>query len=117
MAETTRLELVTPARIMAGSDVEMVVIPGSEGLLGVLPRHAPLLANLARGAVEIYQGGKIVQRFLIDGGVADISPEKVILLAERAVELTSASAADLKTRAEAASGDEADFLLAAAEAV
>ena len=42
MAETTQLELVTPARIMAQQAVEMVVAPGVEGLFGVLPRHAPL---------------------------------------------------------------------------
>ena len=45
MAETTQLELVTPARIMAQQTVEMVVAPGVEGLFGVLPRHAPLFAS------------------------------------------------------------------------
>ena len=58
MAQTTQLELVTPARIMAQKDVHMVVAPGVEGLFGVLPRHAPLLADLARGVVEVYEDGK-----------------------------------------------------------
>ena len=49
MTETTELELVTPARIMAQQAVEMVVAPGVEGLFGVLPRHAPLLADLSHG--------------------------------------------------------------------
>ena len=48
MAETTQLELVTPANIMVQKPVQMVVAPGSEGLFGVLPRHAPLLSDLTR---------------------------------------------------------------------
>jgi F-type H+-transporting ATPase subunit epsilon len=43
MAETTQLELVTPARVMLSKSVEMVVIPGSEGLFGVLANHTPVL--------------------------------------------------------------------------
>ena len=54
MAETTQLELVTPARVMLSKSVEMVVIPGSEGLFGVLAHHAPVLANLQRGVVEVH---------------------------------------------------------------
>ena len=64
MAETTQLELVTPARIMAQQTVEMVVAPGVEGLFGVLPRHAPLLADLTRGVVDVYQNGNISDRYL-----------------------------------------------------
>jgi len=110
MAETTQLELVTPARIMAQQAVEMVVAPGVEGLFGVLPRHAPLLADLTRGVVEIHENGKVTDRFMIDGGLADVSGESVTILAERAVHLGSADAASLKTKAAAATGDEADFL-------
>ena len=49
MAETTQLELVTPARVMVSKGAEMVVVPGTEGLFGVLPRHSALLASLQRG--------------------------------------------------------------------
>ena len=81
MAETTQLELVTPARIMAQQAVEMVVAPGVEGLFGVLPRHAPLLADLTRGVVQLHQNGKVIDRFMIDGGLADVSSESVTILA------------------------------------
>jgi F-type H+-transporting ATPase subunit epsilon len=110
MAETTYLELVTPARIMAQKDVQMVVVPGVEGLFGVLPRHAPLLADLARGIVEVHEGGKVTDRYMIDGGLADVSGEQVTILAERAVNLGSADAAKLKENASTATGAEADFL-------
>ena len=79
MAETTQLELVTPARIMAQQAVEMVVAPGVEGLFGVLPRHAPLLADLTRGVVQLHQNGKVIDRFMIDGGLADVSSESCLL--------------------------------------
>ena len=117
MADTTQLELVTPARIMVQKAAEMVVAPGVEGLFGVLPRHAPLLADLARGVIEVHENGKIVNRYMIDGGLADVTPQAVTILAERAEDLDVADAADLNTRADAASEAEADFLQAVAEAL
>ena len=110
MAETTQLELVTPARIMAQKSVQMVVAPGVEGLFGVLPRHAPLLADLTRGIVEVHEDGKVTDRFMIDGGLADVSGESVTILAERAEDLDNADAASLKDRVASASEAEADFL-------
>ena len=70
MAETTQLEIVTPARIIAKQCVDMVVAPGVEGLFGVLPRHAPLLADLTRGVVELHQNGKVIDRYMIGFWVA-----------------------------------------------
>ena len=112
MAETTQLELVTPAKIMVQMAAEMVVAPGSEGLFAAMPRHAPMLANLDRGVVEVHEGGKIVNRYMIDGGLADVSGESVTILAERAEDLDSADVASLKERAAGASAMDADFLKA-----
>ena len=117
MAETTQLELVTPARIMVQKAASMVVAPGVEGFFGVLPRHAPLLADLDRGIVEVYENGKVVNRYMIDGGLADVTPEAVIILAERAEDLDTVDAGDLKARAEAAPEAVADFLRAVAAAL
>ncbi len=117
MAITTQLELVTPARIMVSKPVEMVVIPGSEGLFGVLPHHAPVLANLQRGVVEVYEGGKVIDRIMIDGGVADVSSEGVTILAERAENLDKASSQEVRERALSSTGAEADFLNVVAEAI
>ena len=110
MAETTQLELVTPAKIMVQMAAEMVVAPGSEGLFGAMPRHAPMLANLDRGVVEVHEGGKVVNRYMIDGGLADVSGESVTILAERAEDLDSADVASLKERAAGEYAMEADFL-------
>ena len=110
MAETTQLELVTPANIMVQKPVQMVVAPGSEGLFGVLPRHAPLLSDLTRGIVEVHENGSVASRIMIDGGLADVSGEAVTILTERAEDLDNADRDSIKARAEAASGAEADFL-------
>ena len=110
MAETTQLELVTPANIMIQKPVQMVVAPGSEGLFGVLPRHAPLLSDLVRGVVEIHENGSVAGRYMIDGGLADVSGESVTILTERAEDLDKADRDSIKARADAASGSEADFL-------
>ncbi len=110
MSETTQLELVTPSRIMVQNQVGMVVVPGVEGLFGVLPKHAPLLADLKRGVVEIHENGIITDRFMIDGGLADVSSEGVTILAERAIHLSGVDVSSLKNQAAGASGAEADFL-------
>ena len=110
MAETTQFELVTPARIMVQKAVQMVAAPGVEGLFGVLPRHAPLLAGLERGIVEVHEDGKITDRFMIDGGLADVSAESITILAEQAIDLSTADAAVLKETAATANEAEADFL-------
>ena len=117
MAETTQFELVTPARVIVQQAVEMVVSPGVEGLFGVLPRHAPLLADLTRGVVELHQNGKVTDRYMIDGGLADVSGERVTILAERAIHLGSADAAQLKKQSADASDGEAAFLNAAIAAL
>ena len=112
MAETIQFELVTPARIMTRKAVQMVVAPGVEGLFGVLPRHAPLLAGLERGVVEVHEDGKITDRIMIDGGLADVSGESITIMAERAIDLGTADAAILKETAAATNEAEANFLTA-----
>ena len=110
MAETTQLELVTPADIMVQKPAEMGVAPGVECLFCVLPRHAPLLSDLVRGIVEVHENGSVAGRYMIDGGLADVSGEAVTILPERAEDLENADRDAIKARADAASGSEADFL-------
>lgn len=117
MAETTHLELVTPSDIMVQKAASMVVAPGAEGFFGAMPRHAPLLSDLTRGIVEVHADGKVVNRYLIDGGLADVSGESVTILTERAEDLDAISRDDIKARAEAATGSEAEFLNAVLEAL
>ena len=87
MAETTQFELVSPERLVLSRDVEMVVIPGSEGYFGVLPRHSPMLTTLMPGVIDIHEGGSIVDRILVAGGFAEVTEDRCTVLAEGATTL------------------------------
>ena len=117
MAESINIELVTPSEMLFTDTADMVVVPGSEGVFGVLPRHAATLANLQRGEIKVYNSGSITRRFFIDGGVADVLPERVIILAERAVDLDSVSIQQLEERAVNATESEASFIAAVKKAI
>jgi F-type H+-transporting ATPase subunit epsilon len=80
---TTRLEIVTPERLVYAEDVDAVVLPGSEGELGVLPHHAPLITTLGLGELRIRKGG-VEDQFAIFGGFLQVRPDKVVVMAETA---------------------------------
>ena len=84
MAETTNLEVVTPSAIIVSEPVEMVVVPGSGGQIGALPRHSKVISTLDRGLVDIFNDNKISSQIMIDGGIAEINETTVTILAERA---------------------------------
>ena len=105
MAETTQFELVTPERLLLSEQVEMVVVPGSEGLFGVLPRHAPFLSTLKPGVLEVYEGGKVKERIFVAGGFAEVTPERLTVLAERAVLVADIDRAAVETRIKALRDD------------
>ncbi|HEY9567274.1 MAG TPA: F0F1 ATP synthase subunit epsilon [Thalassobaculum sp.] len=92
MAETTKFELVSPERLVLSRDVEMVVVPGSEGYFGVLPRHAPMISTLSAGVIDIYQGGAVVDRIFVAGGFAEVTEARCTVLAEEAVPLSEVDA-------------------------
>ena len=84
MADTTNLEVVTPSAVIVSEPVEMVVVPGSDGQIGVLPRHSKVISTLDRGLVDIFNNNKISSQIMIDGGIAEINETTVTILAERA---------------------------------
>jgi F-type H+-transporting ATPase subunit epsilon len=77
------LEIVTPERLAYSEDVDSVQLPGSEGELGILPHHAPLLATLGAGELRIRKGGQ-EESFAVFGGFVQVRPDKVIVMAETA---------------------------------
>jgi F-type H+-transporting ATPase subunit epsilon len=91
------LEIVTPERLAYSDDVDSVQLPGSEGELGILPHHAPLLATLGAGELRIRKGGQ-EEAFAVFGGFVQVRPDKVIVMAETA---DLASEIDLETAREA----------------
>ena len=87
MADTTNLEIVTPSMVLVSEPVEMVVLPGSDGNIGALPRHSQVMSSLERGVVDIFNDNKVVSRIMIDGGIVEINETSVVILAERAEKL------------------------------
>jgi F-type H+-transporting ATPase subunit epsilon len=98
----TRLEIVSAERVVFSEDVEVVVAPGVEGQLGILPHHAPLMTILLPGELLVRRGGE--EFFLaISGGFLEVRPDRVIVLAdaaERVEEIDIARAEEAKRRAE-----------------
>ena len=84
MENKTKLEVITPTQTMINEEVEMVVVPGSEGHFGVLPLHAHTLSTLDRGIVTIYKNNVATNEVIIDGGIADVTPQGCSILVERA---------------------------------
>jgi len=80
-------ELVSPERLLLSQQVDMVVVPGSEGFFGVLIGHTPLISTLKPGVIDVYDGGKIVERIFVGGGFAEATPDRCVVLAETAVKL------------------------------
>jgi len=102
MAETTNFELVSPERLLLSQPVEMVVIPGAEGDIGVLPRHAPLITTLRPGTIAIYENNRLTQRIFVAGGFAEVTPERCTVLADETVALEGADRAAAEARLRAA---------------
>jgi F-type H+-transporting ATPase subunit epsilon len=97
-----RCDIVTQDRPLFSGDVDMVVAPGTEGVLGILPHHAPLLTTLSYGILIVKQAGK-EEAFAIAGGIMEVLPDEVTVLAdvgERVEEIDVARAEAAKSRAE-----------------
>jgi F-type H+-transporting ATPase subunit epsilon len=91
------LEIVTPERLAYSDEVDAVVLPGSEGEMGVLPHHAPLVSTLGVGELRIRKGGS-EESFAIVGGFVQVRPDRVVVMAETA---DMASEIDLERAQEA----------------
>ena len=99
---TIRCEIVSQDRTVFQGDVDIVVLPGAAGEMGILPHHAPVLATLKYGVIKIRREGK-EELFAVAGGVAEVQPDIVTILADAAeniedIDITRAKAA--KKRAE-----------------
>lgn len=79
---TIALEILSPEKLLLARDVDMVVIPGTEGDIGVLPGHAKLITGLRGGLVDIYEKGHISGRYFVSGGFAEITESRCAVLAD-----------------------------------
>jgi len=84
MAEGTKLEIVSPERLVISETVKSVVVPGAEGYFTVLGDHAPLMTTLKRGFITVEDNAGVSHVYYVRGGFADVSPEGLTILAEEA---------------------------------
>ena len=101
---TLRFEFVAQDHVVYEGDVNMVVIPGADGVIGVLPKHAPLMAVVVPGEVVVRKEGEEDRHFAVGGGFVEVRPDKVVLVArsgESAEEIDAIRAEAAMRRAEA----------------
>ncbi|HYD06459.1 MAG TPA: ATP synthase F1 subunit epsilon [Reyranella sp.] len=90
--------LVMPERELVNVEADMVVVPGTEGDFGVLHGHAPLISTVRPGVLEVIQNNKVEQRFMVAGGIAEVTPERCTVLADEAEPFEQVSAEKLADR-------------------
>ena len=83
-------ELVSPENLIFNDEVGMIIVPGKDGDIGVLPGHSKLLSSLRPGRVMVYGEDKnLLKSFFVSGGFVEVNPEKCILLAEDVDEMNT----------------------------
>lgn len=100
-----RCEIVSQDRLVFEGDADMVVVPGTEGEMGILPNHIPLLATLALGTIKV-RNGDAEEVFAVTGGIVEVQPDIITILADAAEHVDEI---DIE-RAEAARQRAIDFL-------
>jgi F-type H+-transporting ATPase subunit epsilon len=97
------VEVVTQEKLIFREDeADMVIVPAVEGEMGVLPRHAPVLTTLAPYGELVVRKGRAEERFVIYGGVVDVRPDKVVVLADLADSTFSLDEASIEAARESA---------------
>lgn len=100
MNNKINFDFVSPEASIVSSEVEMVLIPGIDGDAGILPNHSPFMTTLRQGIVEVtFQEGN-VKRYLVEGGFADITQDKMTILAENSLNLSDSDSNTLKNEIE-----------------
>ncbi len=90
MESTISFDLVSPEQLVFNDKAGMIIVPGKEGDIGVLPGHSKLLSSLRAGRVMVYGEDKhLFQSFFVSGGFVEINPEKCIVLAEEVEEMSA----------------------------
>ncbi len=97
-----RVEIVSQDRMVYSGDAEMVLIPGAEGVMGILPHHTPVLTVIQYGIITVKEKGQETH-FTVAGGIAEVQPDQITVLADAAenvAEIDLQRAQEAKQRAE-----------------
>ena len=102
MPDPFTFDLVSPEKLLLSEDVEMVVVPGTEGDFGVLVGHAPLISALRPGVIDTYSGTSVDKRLFVAGGFAEVTGERCTVLAEKAALVSDIDIGEAESRLSAA---------------
>jgi len=105
MAKQLQVDIVSAEEQIYSGMADMVIAPGEGGELGILPEHAPLLTRIKPGTVRIQQGGQDTEVIYVSGGMMEVQPDRVTVLADtsiRAHDLDEAKALDAERQAKEA---------------
>ncbi|WP_157018407.1 F0F1 ATP synthase subunit epsilon [Mesorhizobium xinjiangense] len=108
MAESFKFELVSPERLLVSEDIESVIIPGADGEMTVMAKHAPVMSTVQPGVVTVKTAAGKADRYVVFGGFVDILPDVCTLLAESATHVDDIDREDLARRIQEAREDVAD---------
>ena len=112
MTDKIAFDLVSPERLLLSDTADMVTVPATEGYMGVMAGHAPVITTLRPGMIDILKDG-VDTRFFVRGGFAEISAEKIVVLAEDALPFSELELPVLDQRIKDA---EEDLIAAGSEA-
>ena len=87
---TISFDLVSPENLIFNDEVGMIIVPGKDGDLGILPGHSKVMTSLRPGRVMVYGEGKnLLKSFFVSGGFTEVNPEKCMVLAESVDEIST----------------------------
>ena len=90
METTISFDLVSPENLVFNDKVGMIIVPGKDGDIGVLPGHSKLLSSIRPGRIMVYGEGKnLLKSFFVSAGFVEINPQKCIVLGEEVQEMTA----------------------------
>ena len=97
MKNTISFDFVSPEELIFNDDVGMIIVPGKDGDIGVLPGHSKLLSSLRPGRVMVYGEDKqLLKSFFVSAGFVEINTERCILLAEEVVEMNALDKSEIE---------------------
>ena len=95
---TLQLELVSPAKLLLSRAVDMATLPAAEGEMGILPGHSPMIVALRGGVIAVSEGGQVTDRLYVAGGFAEVTADRVTILADEATPVSELSRAEAERR-------------------
>jgi len=105
MVDKIAFDLVSPERLLLSDAADMVTVPGTEGYMGVMAGHAPIISTLRPGTITVQGATEGDIRYFVRGGFTEITTQKIKVLAEEAIPLAEVNAATLDQRIKDAEED------------